>query len=63
LDLETQCELLAQELGLDYDDLFDRSIWLEDIISTRPILTEEEFMDQYLLMKELSDALTGPTAG
>lgn len=63
LDLETQCEVLAQELALDYDDLFDRFIWLEDIISSRPILTEEEFMDQYLLMKELSDAFTGQKAG
>ena len=63
LDLEIQCEVLARELELDFDDLWDRFIWLEDVISARPILTEEEFMDHYLFLKEMGDALTGQKAG
>ncbi|MHA2231943.1 MAG: hypothetical protein ACXAB4_05605 [Candidatus Hodarchaeales archaeon] len=63
LDLETQCDVLTRELGLDYDDLFDRFIWLENVISARPILSEEEFMDHYLFLKELTDAITGQKGG
>jgi hypothetical protein len=55
--------VLTRELGLDYNDLFDRFIWLEDVISARPILSEEEFMDHYLFLKELTDAITGQKGG
>ena len=31
---------------------------LEEVIHARPIIDEEEFMDHYLFLKELSDTLT-----